>query len=467
MRLFRLDNIAINVCLRMTHIAQRLLGLIKLFVLACLLSGCASHGLIQNQPVAQIQPSGGYSLATFKQRFSKNDHSLMLAFSGGGTRAAAFSYGVLGQLRDTLILKNAQPQRLLDDVGIISSVSGGSFTAAYYGLHGDGIFKDFEQDFLRKNVEKSLITNLLNPLHWFTPINRTEYAIQYYEKEVFKGATFADMLRPGAPMILINATDLTRGVRFSFMQEYFNLLCSDLASFPVSRAVAASSAIPLLFKPVVIENHSGCSKGISPWLAAARIRANKDSELALTVTGMESYYDKANHRYAHLVDGGISDNLGLRSIFDVTRLVGGTEQMLEYLKLDSVSRFVIISVDASTQPHTEMGASKNAPSIANTINAMTDIQLHRYNTATVAQMKRSMKQWGHELSNSSKPVDAYFIRLSFDKIKDQDVRNFINQIPTSFALTDRQVDSVIKAGRDLLVENPEFQRLLRDIARED
>jgi len=445
------------------YLAKRL---IVLALTAFILSGCASHGLIRNQPITQLQEREGYSLATFNNRFGANDYGLMLAFSGGGIRAAALSYGVLAQLKDTKIVDDGErAHSLLNDVGIISSVSGGSFTAAYYGLHGDKIFSDFETAFLRKNVEKSLIASLLNPLHWFTPINRTEYAIRYYENEVFKDATFADMLRPGAPMILINATDLTRGVRFSFMQEYFNLLCSDLASFPVSRAVAASSAVPLLFKPVVIENHSGCSDGIPPWLAAAEERADQDVELGLTVAGMESYFDKTNHRYAHLVDGGISDNLGLRSIFDITRLVGGTKRMLEYLRIDDVSRFVIISVDASTQPDTKMGVSKNAPSIANTINAMTDIQLHRYNTATVAQMKRSLKAWGEELSDSDKSVDAYFIRLSFDKIKDPELRKFINEIPTSFSLSNQQVDTVIQAGRTLLVENPEFQRLLHDIGK--
>lgn len=451
--------------LRLLVVVVHFMRMVSLCLIVFAFSGCASHGLIKNRSITQLNHSEGYSLASFRKGFVKGDHGLMLAFSGGGTRAAALSYGVLAQLRDTQILGTAGSHRLLDDVGVISAVSGGSFTAAYYGLHGDQLFENFEGDFLRKNVEKSLLNSLLNPLHWFSSINRTEYAIGYYEREVFKGATFADMMRPGAPMVLINATDLTRGVRFSFMQEYFNLLCSDLASFPVSRAVAASSAVPLLFKPVVIENHAGCSVGKPAWLASAKVRAQIDPELTLTVKGLESYFDKTNHRYAHLVDGGISDNLGLRTIFDVTRLLGGTKQMLNYLKIDEVSRFVIISVDASTQPDTRMGASKNAPSIANTINAMTDIQLHRYNTATVAQMKRSLSEWGRELSNSDQPLDAYFIRLSFDQIKDQKMRRYINQIPTSFALTDEQVDAVIKAGRDLLLENQEFQRLLRDIQR--
>jgi NTE family protein len=66
----------------------------------------------------------------------------MLTFSGGGTRAAALAYGVLETLRDTPIKIDGKTARMLDEVDLISSVSGGSFTSAYYGLHGDGIFEE-------------------------------------------------------------------------------------------------------------------------------------------------------------------------------------------------------------------------------------------------------------------------------------------------------------------------------------
>ena len=51
---------------------------------------------------------------------------------------------------------------------VISSVSGGSFTAAYYGLFGDQLFEDFETVFLRRNVQSELLAALFNPLRWFS-----------------------------------------------------------------------------------------------------------------------------------------------------------------------------------------------------------------------------------------------------------------------------------------------------------
>lgn len=76
-----------------------------------------------------------------------------LALSGGGTRAAALSYGVLAKLRDTRIRWRGKERSLLDEVDCISSVSGGSFTAAYYGLFGKRIFKDFRARFLERNIQ--------------------------------------------------------------------------------------------------------------------------------------------------------------------------------------------------------------------------------------------------------------------------------------------------------------------------
>ena len=122
-----------------------------------------------------------------------------------------------------------------------------------------------------------------NPFRWFSRTGRTEMAVEYYEDKIFKGATFADMLRPDGPMILLNASDLGHGVRFSFMQEYFDLLCSDLTSYPVARAVAASSAVPVLFNPVVIQNYPDCGTVAQTWLDSTRERVAARPELALAV----------------------------------------------------------------------------------------------------------------------------------------------------------------------------------------
>ncbi|MGH1427385.1 MAG: patatin-like phospholipase family protein [Arenicella sp.] len=448
-----------------SHTSRRTLASMAL---ALIVSGCATYGKIDNQSVDNVQHGHtAYSVEAFNQRLSGRDTLILLSFSGGGTRAAALSYGVLAELRDTLVEQeqSGQQRSLLDDVGLISSVSGGSFTAAYYGLHGDEIFDHFETRFLKKNVEKALIKNVLNPKHWFSKKSRTEYAIEYYDKEVFDGATYQDMLRPDRPMVLINATDLSKGVRFSFMQEYFNLLCSDLANFSVSRAVTASSAVPLLFNPVVVKNHEGCANEQPEWLLSADERAKNDTELALSVKGLKSFFDKDSHQYAHFVDGGITDNLGLRSIFDISKLLGGAKAMNEAFNITAPSRLIVISVDASASPEYNIGRSERPPRMVDTINAMTDIQLHRYNTATLSEMQKATQQWVEELSDETTKVDAHFVRVGFDDVEDEEEGKQLNSIPTTFSLSSEQVDLLVKTGRQLLRNNPVFKEALLEIRK--
>ncbi|NCF63843.1 MAG: patatin-like phospholipase family protein, partial [Gammaproteobacteria bacterium] len=268
-------------------------------IVALLLSGCASYGVIENTAISGKPEGREYSIRSHKASDTNHDLTLSLAFSGGGTRAAALAYGVMQELRDTKVTINGKTGSMLEQVDSISSVSGGSFTAAYYGLHGDGMFESFEEVFLRKNIEKQLVRQVLNPFHWFGKKGRTERAIELYDKEIFHGAKFSDLIQPGGPLIVINASDLAYGVRFSFLQEYFDLLCSDLESFSVSRAVTASSAVPIVFNPVVVQNHPDCQDEEVKIMEDIRQRAaaGHDAELKLLSEGLESYGQKDQRKY--------------------------------------------------------------------------------------------------------------------------------------------------------------------------
>jgi len=439
-----------------------MLKILSLGLALLMVSGCASYGVVDNTPQKVAGTPDGYSIRGGGGRgWGSGEISLILAFSGGGTRAAALAYGVLEELRDTTVLVDGQPRRLLDETDIISSVSGGSFTSAYYGLYGDRIFEDFEDVFLRRNVQGQLIRGVLNPLEWFRSTGRTEMAVKLYEESVFHGATFADMKREGGPLVLINASDLGYGVRFSFVQEYFNLLCSDISDFPVARAVTASSAVPVLFEPVVVENYQDCKEEKPAWLLAAEKRAAGDPEMTLAVDGLNSYFKKDRRQFAHFVDGGITDNLGLRAIYEIVEISGGAKVFVEK-KLDRQPprRLVVISVNASTDPEPEMDVSNKQPSLKETIGAMSDVQLHRYNVATLELLNKSVTRWARDLSTPGRVVKPYFIRVGFRDIQQPKQIKFFNQVPTSFSLSDEQVDKLIAAGRELLRANADYRRFL-------
>ncbi len=436
-----------------------LLALVPLLV-----SGCASYGRFVNQPINDVEPVARYSISRAVHSSRSSEITLILAFSGGGTRAAALAYGVLTALRDTQVNLNGQRQRLLDEVDTISAVSGGSFTAAYLGLYGDQIFTDFESDFLRRDVSSELMDGLMNPGLWVSKHGRTEMAVNYYDDKLFNGARFSDLQRRGGPLIIINATDLGGGVRFSFLQEYFDLLCSDLSSFPIASAVAASSAVPILFHPLVLKNYGGCQVGGHSMVEPSQQLTSNSPQLSQVVDGLSSYAQKDQRRYIHLVDGGITDNLGLLAIYEMIEVAGGAKSLLDTLGGVPGRRFIVISVNASTRPQYTMELTNQVPSVENTVNLVTDAQLHRTNASTLELLHKSVSRWSSELTTLDTKVEPYFVEIDFKNIPQSKRRAFFNQIPTSYSLNKAQADDLIAAGRELLFSNGEFQRLLTDLA---
>lgn len=95
---------------------------------------------------------------------------------------------------------------------------------------------------------------------------------------------------------------------------------------------------------------------------------------------------------------------------------------------------------------------------------MSDIQLHRYNIETIELMKESLAKWSKELSTPENSLPYYFIQVSFRGLPPER-RQFLNRIGTTFTLSSEEVDALISAGGELLRADPEFQRLLADIAR--
>ena len=398
----------------------------------------------------------------------KNKGLLILSFSGGGTRAAALSYGVLKQLRDTEYQDEAgATNRLLDDVDIISSVSGGSFTAAYYGLFGDQIFNEFETIFLRKNVQSDLIGRVLNPFNWFGLISnsfdRTSLAVDYYDKNIFKEKTFADLYQRQGPEILINATDLSAGARINFNQNVFTALCSDILKLKIAYAVAASSAVPVLFPPVPLRNFDDCKIDLPPWFKEFVQKENKTNREIELLNTVQKYFDKNDTQYLHLVDGGISDNLGLRSIFEAVTLRGGIKNTLRLAKIEKPEYLAIVVVNAEKLPLRPMSKSEKSPSTSQVMNAVTSIQIQRYNAESITLIDQSLKQWADDLSDGDYNPRTYLIQLDYKHVVDEKKRKIFQNAPTSFTLEKDEVDNFINVGQTLLKNSPEYQNMVKFI----
>ena len=297
------------------------------------LSGCAHYP--PNAPLDRVDPASGYRVqATAGDADDSAELAIAVTFSGGGTRAAAFAYGVLAALRDIEVEFDGGRRRLINEIDVISSVSAGSLTAAYFGLHGLAIFDSFPERFLYRNVQGALTRRFLAPWSWVRLASRTfgrgDIMAEYFDELIFEGKTYADLLNTDSPAIIVNATDIDAGAQFSFDQDQFDLLCSDLGSFPIARAVAASSAVPLALSPLTLVNYPSHQCGYQPpdWAATELANDEVSSRRYQEGRRIRHYAQHDERRFVHLVDGGISDNLGLRALYDKTTVAGGYVALL-------------------------------------------------------------------------------------------------------------------------------------------
>ena len=400
---------------------------------------------------------------------------LILAFSGGGTRAAALSYGTLEALRSVELTgriaetTNGSRQRtMLDEVSIIVAVSGGSFTAAYYGLRGDNIFKDYREKFLTQDVQGDLLRAFLNPFNWprlWSPrFGRSDLAQEYYDRTLFEGVALSNMDKKNGPLIVILATDMIDGVSFPFTRETFNWICSDYSRFPVSRAVAASSAFPGPLSPVVIRNYAGsCGMEIPEWITKAPQTADPDSRAYQMAVIANTYLDKKNKPFIHLVDGGVSDNLGIRAIIDRVMVSGGIREVLDKSNISGIRRIAFIIVDAETTARPAWSIVGDIPGIGPVMELSSTVMVNKYNYETIDLLRRTIKDWQVEDEAKNKPLDFYIIHLAFNSLPEKTERDYFHSIPTSFSLQADQVDRLRDVAARLLFASPDFQRLVRDM----
>jgi len=433
---------------------------------ALLLVSCAQYTRIHNKPLPRQGGELMMKSVTEAKPIVHGDVALVLAFSGGGTRAAAFSYGVLKELRETPIVENGKPQSLLDEVDMINSVSGGSFTAAYYGINHDKIFRHFEHDFLKRDFQNELISRILNPLYWVKSLangfDRTELAVEYYDKELFHGATLGDFRNDKGPIISLHATDIGTGERFSFLPDYFRLICSDWSKFSVARAVTASSAVPVAFAPVTLENNAArCNDEAPDWLLHAQ--NDKDWQRRDLARALLSYHDSHERQYIHLVDGGIADNLGLRATQEFIEMTGDVRKATRSADGKPFKHLVVISVNSATRPTPLFEHSAEEPSLATVADASSSSMMRRFNNDTLTTMHENVKKWAQQLSTPEITVQGHFIEVSFEQVRSVETRRVLNHIPTSLGLPEPEIELLTQQGREILRSSPQFQQLLEQL----
>lgn len=447
-------------------------------VLAAGLLGCEYVRPTLNEPLAKWDPQYGYRFANLAPPEEGNSDSLFVvaSFSGGGTRASTLAFGALREMAHQSIKWEGKERRLLDELDVIYALSGGTFTGAYYSLFGDRIFHDFEHRFLRKDWETELRHRIFrSPSNWFrlwSPyFGRIHIMSELLDEALYDGKTYGDLLKQKTrPGLLIHASDMATLSRFEFVQPQFDLMCSDLNRFPIAYASAASAALPLVLSPITLKNYAGtCEYQAPEWM----VKAAHSSRPAMRQRGKEllSYLDVEKRPYVHLLDGGLSDNMALRGILEGAALAGGLEQTIKNAGIKKIKKLVFLAVNAETSPDVREYRSDNIPTTSRVFGSLVDIPINRYSSDTLLIMRMGVEKWQEKLRNRTadpdsvfaQDADVYFIDVSLGAVADADEQQYLMKIPTTLYLTDVQIDRLLSAATKLIRQDPEFQRLMREL----
>jgi NTE family protein len=467
----------------------RKLAILFVFIsIACLLSSCASRPI--NAPIAQVDPNSGYRPHLLITKRQNNDpHTLfVLSFSGGGTRAAAFSYGVLEELRRTEVIVRGQRRWLIDEVDVITGVSGGSFTALSYALYGDRLFSEYEGRFLKRDVQGALTWRVLNPFNWWKFIGgsagRSELAAEYYDEILFEGATFGDLLDRQGPVAIATGTDLSTGSRLAFFQNDFDLLCSDLNTVRLSRAAATSSAVPIVLSPVTFNNYGGnCGYQYPAWVRSVSDPENRSRPAGRAFQRyreMQDFQNSKDRPFIHLVDGGVADNIGVRGVLEALEELAASAAFRGEVGFGVIRRIVLLVVNSHSSPRTDWDRRESPPGTIGQLLQASGVPIERYSFETVETMKDRAEiwKWRRDLlvaqarlagateeaaEGSVLKVTLHVLDVSFDAISDPKERAYFMNLPTSFVLPAEDIDRLRDVAGRLLRESAEYETIVREL----
>jgi NTE family protein len=444
---------------------------------AAVLSACGSNPT-REQPLKQIVPLTAPILAPGVEANS-DKLFVVVTFSGGGKRAAAFSFGVLEALRSVKVTTpDGEQHTLLDEVDLISAVSGGAFTAAYYSLFGKESFDSYVPRFLNHDTEQDLWNKVLAPVNWprlAKPlVSRSDLEVEYFDEQLFNGATVKDVMTR-SPRVIVSATDLVRAKPFAFTREQLNGICVDPESVPLARAVFASAATPIYFAPLVMRTYAGQCGYVPPDSVAADAVGEEDVYRRERADRLLSFLDTPNYPYLHLADGALADNLGARAILDEVALGDTVTDALRRNGFSRARRMLFVVVDARTGFDPRYAQRPNPLGIKKVMDAVVSVTFNRYSFETMNLMRARVKRWETEVRNTRCKValaipdcdkfDVDLVELSFERVKDEKEREYLDRVPTTFTLSSEQIIRVRRAAHQLVDESPELRLFLEESAK--
>ena len=433
-----------------------------------LLTACHSILYQPAKTLSQIDPEKGYRLEKTMQQALEKENLVIVTFSGGGSRAVSLGYGVLEQFQQATVRPTERGDTLLQNIDVVYGVSGGSVLAAYLALEGQETIPKFKEFFLKKDFQKKVINEVFSlsnvPRLTSPQFGRSDLLQEQLNLALYNGKTFADLARKRkGPFAVINATDMTAGQKVSFTQDFFDWLCVDLNDIEIARAVAASSAVPLIFSPITLNNHAGLCHAESK--KAFLMQTQPGNHLLLNnFNAMQKrlarYQDSVEQPYLHLVDGGLTDNLGLASLLDMSNLLS-VRKLYAELKKSALRHVVVVSVNAQNERTSHIDKSADVPGVREVVDTVINVPIDKATESTVQYSQKFANQWNaYAKRQRDAKIKVYFVNVSLKDLPEGQLKKDVLNIGTSFYLPESDVDKLREAAKILLMQSKAYHAAL-------
>ena len=412
---------------------------------------------------------------------NQDDQTLMyICFSGGGTRAMSMGYYVVDALAHVSYKTYANYSKedtttLRDEIDYTSGVSGGAFVSAALAAYPQAQWTTFYHVGVENNLQGKIIKKLLEIKNWpflLSPYyNRTDLASEFYDRRVFKHLTFGQL--PARPVVYINSTVLASNSHLVFTDEYFRYINSDIRSYPLGFACAASSAFPGGFAPMTLKNYnrtymSEDSLRHNPRYRLAVANSYSDIEQRAWANTYRFLKDTSN-QWLHVSDGGIAGNTGIERVLDAWRTNGVINKAINNSQRP-LKRLIIMVVNAGADKPDESCRKRVAPGILKTVLYTTTISMDLLSDTRMAQLHTRVEELCSAIrqANGHDPAlaqleEPYLIELNAQNLENTALKHEFNNISTSLSLSGAQLNTVHQVVQELLKNNAEYSRLLQNI----
>lgn len=450
-----------------------------LLALTLCLQGCGVIPLNShtNQPSSGAAAPETASTAVSALR-GQQDVMVILALSGGGSRAAYFS---------TKVMLELERLQILEEVDAIAAVSGGSLAAAYYAVTDNGSdpksryrpWPGKEKRTLEK-MRKNYIARWFG--NWFWPHNIARFWFTKYDRTDIMAQTFADNLfdqrglgkdyklsdlNPERPYLVLNATNATEGVvtqevaergrydaksrelissqtndnrefgePFRFTKEYFDSIDSDLGSYSLARAVMATATFPAVFNYMTLRDYSVNAADGKP-------------------------------RYLHLFDGGTHDNQGITAVEEIllhSRRRYETDPELR--KIGLYDKVVVILVDVHTG---KAGVSSTRADGRSFVDFVVDTNFIDATDSLLFANRESRVENFYEQNLAEHFVEnkSIYYHITFDQLtQDPELMANVKGVPTNFSLSKKNASYLEEAGAQLINRSNSCIAAILDLIRQ-